>query len=462
MERRSAWRVLSIVLYGAIAGVSLARLADLTGNAVLTDPVPLLAALAVSLVSAGLLVAAARLAPVDRIHLPLFAGAFALMIGLRVAALLTVPAPVTADWLRYHEIALDIASNGPRFDVVPTGFPIVLGLIYRVFGPDPVNGQVFQIVVATGIGAIVYTLAARVWNHRVALLALLIYATFPSQILIGTVLASEPLYTLLIVAAVAGLTAWPGLVGAAGIGLILGLSQYVRATSLALTPLLALVAWRWTDVGRAWLRPLVLLAVFSIVLLPVVAWNAATLGVPSPSTSRIQNYSLMIGLNQASGGRWTLEDYRRVGSEVGTPSSERIAGRVAMERLTEDPVGIAWLAIRKFEAWGEEDYGAYWAIGAADANGGLHRFAILASHLWWTALAMLVVAGALMRRHENPLTEATTLLVVAVTLIHAVLETQGRYHSYLVPLLAALGAAGLAAILPGPAPEWRRQTSDNE
>lgn len=445
---------IAIVLYGAIAAMSLIRVADLSQAALFTDPASLAWALLMTLVSGALLIAVIRWSPSDRAHPLLLAVVFATLIGLRVAALVTLPAPVTADWLRYHEIALDIASNGPRFDVVPTGFPVVLALVYGVFGTDPVKGQVLQVVVAAATGILLYALTRRIWNDRVGLVAMLLYAIAPSQILMGTVLASEPLYTLLVVALAATVILWPGLAGAIAAGALLGLSQYVRATSLAFLPAVVFMAW-WLDARkRALTRAALLVGCFALVLLPVLLWNLTTLGTPSLSTSRVQNFSLMVGFNQASRGAWNLEDYQLVGSEYGTKRSEAIAGRVAMDRLTSDPIGAALLMVQKFEKWGDEDYASYWAIGAAGSSGTLRNATSLVSHLWWTGVTLLVFVGVMTRRLVDPLTLLTTLLVVTMTLLHAVLEAQGRYHNYVTPLFAAMAAATLCAGI-----RWRAQDS---
>lgn len=437
------WSWIVIVPLAAVATMAIARLVEVTRYLMGVDAGAVALVGLVGVPAGMAAVVLARRAPVERPSWPGIAAAGLLFAGLRIVAAVAAPAPITSDWERYHRIAVDIAANGPRFDIVPTGFPTLLGGVYAIFGSGPPVGRAVQVVIGLGIAALVYLIAARGWNHRVALVALVLIALAPSQIFIGTVLASEPLYTLLLLAAVALLIGPPGTGRWIAVGALLGASAYVRATSVALLPLLAWLAWRVAGTVRPWRAPAAIVATFVLVLVPVVAWNWATLGSPSVSTSRVGNFSLMVGLNRETGGRWSQADLDLVGGAYGTPESERIAADVALDRLTGDPAGSAALMLAKFASWGREDYGAFWAIGVVD-DGPAWRVTSLASQAWWAIITVLATLAAVRHGDRHRVVAAAGLVVIGVTLVHALLETQGRYHSYVVPLLAILAAAALA------------------
>ena len=406
-------------------------------------------------------VALGRWTPTDRLSLPLVALLLALYVGLRVTAMALAPAPVVSDWARYDALAREILASGLRLDVVPTGFPTVLAGAYAVGGATTGTGQALQLVIGSLTGVVAYALAATAWNHRVAAIGLLLLAVAPSQILLGTVLASEPLYTLLAALAALALVHSPGPATAAIAGVFLAGSQYVRATSLALIPLFAWLAWRWQrraspDGRAAWRAPAALAIAFVVVLLPVLAWNLTDLGTPSLSTSRLQNYSLLVGLNQDTDGRFNASDLELVGGEFGTPESEALAREIAIARVKDDPIGAMGLVLRKVWQWADEDYGAYWAIGIVDDRGPAWAVGVLLSRAWWAVVTILAAVAVAFTPIANRLTQLTLGSIAIVGLVHLLLEAQGRYHAWLVPFVAILAAAAVGTRLgvprEGPAP----------
>jgi hypothetical protein len=464
ITRRDVWRLAprlaAFALVTAIAVMAGDRFVEEVVDAVEADPGRLVwLGLAVPLAAA--VAALARWAPLDRPHLPTVASILVLFVVLRVAAMALVSAPVVSDWARYDELARRILADGPRFDVVPTGFPTALAAAYAIGGTDPGAGQVLQLVLGVAAGLASYALAAAAWNHRVAAIGLLLLAVAPSQILMGTVLASEPLYTLLATLAALAVVARPPLAGPVAAGVLLGLSQYVRSSSLALVPIFAWLAWRWArragpaaapSATPAWHGPAAMIGAFVVVLLPAIAWNIADLGVPSLSTSRVQNFSLLVGLNQATDGRFGLDDFTLVGGEYGTPEAEAIARDALVDRVRSDPVGTMGLVLRKVWAWGDEHYGAYWALGIVDDRSLGWAVTVLLSQAWWlaiTVLAALAVAGTPI---ANRLTQLTIWSIAIVGAVHLLLEAQGRYHSYLLPLLAILAATAIGTRLRMPPP----------
>jgi hypothetical protein len=146
-------------------------------------------------------------------------------------------------------------------------------------------------------------------------------------------------------------------------------------------------------------------------------------------------------------GRWNAQDFVTVGGEYGTERSKRIAGEIALGRITSDPAGTVGLAVRKFAAWGREDYGEYWAVAVAQADRAMSVGLSFTSQVWWAFVTLLALAGSARAGAGQWLTLLTALMIVGVTAVHALLEAQGRYHSYLVPLFAAVAAVGLASLV---------------
>lgn len=388
----------------------------------------------------------------------LFTG-IGLLLAARTAAVILVDAPLIVDWMRYHELALTILQGGDWFAAWPSGYSLLLAAGYSLFGPDPSVGEWLNVALGAASGCAVYLIALRAAGSRAAGAALVLYAATPAEILMTPVLGTEIAYGALLAGSLAVLlTAPPTLVRAAVAGLLLGASQWVRATSQLLAPFLAAAAARFAPAGRRTATGLAFLGAFTVVLFPVLLANLERSGAPSLSTSSFAGWQLLLGTNQVHDGRFNAEDVALVGGvdALGTPEAERIALRVALERVGDDPLGTLGLVARKLpQTWGDAHYGARWALYVDPAQDprAVQAFVLL-SQLSWAAVATLAALGAWRARRSAWRTVAVLALVIGVSVvIHAAGEANPRYHAPLVPLvsvLAGLGLAGVAARLPGP------------
>ena len=390
----------------------------------------------------------------DRIDPAALLVGLGLLIGLRIAAVILVDAPLIVDWLRYHELAASISQGGDWFANRPSGYSMLLSVGYRIFGPNPVVGEWLNVGLGLASGLLVYALALRAAGSRAAGVALVLYAVAPAEILMTPVLGTEIAYgALLVGVAWVLLAAPPTVVRAAIAGAVLGASQYVRATSQVMAPFLAIAAARLATAGRRWLIGLVFAASFVGVLAPVIVANIDRGGGPSISTSSFSAWQLLIGSNQEHDGRFNADDVALVGGEAaaGTVEAERIAMRVALERIGEDPIGTLGLVARKFPVvWGDAHYGARWALHEDPAQDPrVTQTFVLLSQLAWVLVAALAAVGAWRKRAGSGRTVALLGMVLVVfVLIHALGEANPRYHAPLVPIfsvLAGIGAAGLLA-----------------
>jgi Gpi18-like mannosyltransferase len=289
--------------------------------------------------------------------------------------------------------------------------------------------------------------------------ALCLYAVAPAQILMTSVLGTEIIYGALLVAATWATLRFVSWKGASTGGLLLGMSQYVRSTSLVLLPVLLAAAWmlgRPTPGSRrshldGLGRVTIMAIAFLVILLPVAAWNTQLLGWPSVSTSSFQNWELLLGTNQVYDGRFNAADVALVGGTPGTAEAEAIAGQLAWERIRDDPLGTAGLFARKFpQAWADEHYGARWALyESPGSNPVVVQAAVLLSQAWLAVLAVLAAIGFWSaRRRPAPAMTATAALLLVYAIALMPLEANPRYHAPMVPLLcipAAFGAVMLGA-----------------
>jgi len=316
-----------------------------------------------------------------------------LTLSTREAAILLVHPTLTSDFARYQQLAVQASQSGPLFTDVPTGLPMLLGAIYAVLGVNVLWAELLNLAAALGTAWLVYELGGFV--------PALVFALLPEHVLMVTLPATEPLYAFLLTLAVylaSRKRRW------LLTGLVVGVSQYVRASAEVVLAGLAFVAGR---------RFPAMLAGALLVLVPVIAWNASQ-GRVSTSTSSYLGWQLLIGSNQEYGGHYNDADLAYAADPM----------PVALERITSDPVGYAGLAVREIaNTWTEESYAPYWT--------GSPYWLDLACELGLLAVFLTAIGG----RGLNP---AALGVLVAFTLAFGLIETQGRYHYALLPVLLIL------------------------
>ncbi len=258
---------------------------------------------------------------------------------------------------------------------------------------------------------------------------------------------TETTYSVSLLLAVLAVTQQVRPRGHALVGLLLGISQYYRATSLFLLPAFLLgclwpgaVRRRQTLVASA-----TLLLAFIAVLLPVVEYNRRAHGELSVSTSAYGGWSLWVGANREHGGRWNLEDWEALFQLTdGTVRDDsKAAGPLGVKRIGEDPAGFALLAVDKFHTmWGSEAYGVNFSMASGSAALPGNTFLTLVSQIFYAVVTCAATLALIARRQSlNRLALLILTVTLTVALLHVFVEVRDRYHAYLVPLFIALAAS---------------------
>jgi dolichyl-phosphate-mannose-protein mannosyltransferase len=376
----------------------------------------------------------------------------AVLIAGRVLAIGAVPTPLRTDWRDYHELGTMLASGQAIDTARPIGWPGVLGVLYRVGGPNPLFGELFNVGAMVVTALLLYWLTRRSYEPVAAVAATFLYAISPAPAVFVAVLASEPLFSALLIGAIsfAILAIDRGWWGWIASGLVLGAAQYVRPAALILLPaFLALPILTIVPLRRAML-PVILVGTFFVLgLVPNVLSQYERTGRVTLSTSNFDGLNLLVGLNEKSGGSYSRED-RALFADVPTTSREFVDGpyRLAFERFRADPSVVVRLAPTKFQRmWGDATYAARFAIVDNDpADPGRALLAIMSQGVHVLTLALALV-GVLAWRSPQPVAILILLFVFMATLVAVVLETQARYHAPFEPLWCLLAGVGIAAAI---------------
>ena len=194
----------------------------------------------------------------------------------------------------------------------------------------------------------------------------------------------------------------PGWRGSALTGALLGLAQYLRPTAPALLPAFIIARlWPGGGRGRVVAAVLVPVAAFLLVLMPVVLYNLAAHRHAEHLDLRLGGHTLFIGTDEASGGQFSEEANEELIRLAGPDLLARseLGTEIALQRIRDDPLGIAALAVRKQDTlWGTEHFGVQYGIRQSLADRPQHPDAttpLLLSQGFYTIVLLTSSAGRL-------------------------------------------------------------------
>jgi 4-amino-4-deoxy-L-arabinose transferase-like glycosyltransferase len=384
------------------------------------------------------------------------------VVGTGILLVAFVPTIPFSDFASYLKLACRFATGEPLPPVENArffqawGYPVALAPFMAMFGNPLLVAKVLNIVMGCGSLLLLVAVATRAAGRRVGLLTGLLFLAWPARVLLVTVVASEHLALLLTLACMLCLIRvldgrghpwrWALLAGVFGAA-----SAAVRPASGVSLPagVLAILLTRSADdTFRARLaRVACVVAGFVVTTLIYLASLHAIYGRTPPAVAW---WSLMAGTNAQTNGMWNREDIRRFGSYADLGEANRFARQEALRRITADPAGYLRLVCRKVRVlWETIDPNCALAkLEPSRVSGWLehHR-----GHIWGGAqflhvgglILALVGLGLVWRQGLSPGMALLLLLTLGGTAVHAVFETQARYHYVFAVTLLILGACAI-------------------
>ena len=418
--------------------------------------------------------------------------AFAAMLRLWVVR--SLPMQVESDYKTYYEIAELITKGTLRTDgsgycdyiaLFPHvyGYSYALSWVFRLFGVSVAAAQRFNVVLSVLTVFLAYRTARLAGGRLCGMVALLLTAFWPSQIVYVNMVASEYLFSFMLMLGLyvfvrtlgdfSGDDAHPAL-GAllhVFLGAWLALTAAVRPMALLLLitivicvgfERLRLPVRSTADqpvslifLSKGWMRCFAVVAVYMATsgLIAIGVTNAVDRDLASGTTSF--GYNLLVGLNVEAEGGWNQEDsdYLYAALErTGDASQAHLACRdLALQRLG-DVKGVMNLFLHKFQVlWMNDDYGATWNLLFMEQQGTLtsERASFLyAVRSWGTTFYLLVLALSLVGavgfwQKGAGLAYPFLLMVLGTVAMHLLVENQNRYHFHALYMLAILAAFGV-------------------
>jgi hypothetical protein len=379
----------------------------------------------------------------------------AMLVGLalRVVWALAIPVVPISDSYMYDAFAKSIAGGkGYAFEAGnltaywPVGTSAVYAVFYWLFGHSHTPIVVFNVVLGVALIWLTWQIAARVFafNQRIADIAAWLVALWPLLIQYTTVLASELLFTVLLLASLWAWMQrhWPSVARHIVWAALMAGAMYVRPTVLPLFVVLPLLdAWRDRQLMGAVKGWLIALVVGVVLIGPWAARNNALFGKPVLVSTNF-GVNFWMGNNPKSNGGYMdpLQDVQ--GNEV---QADQFYRKLAWQFIREEPLHALKLVGSRIRlTFDRESIGIVWNEKGFVQRGwqALVLPIKAASALYWWAMlgaGLLGLAWAVRARRislQEPLWWTSALMVVVPVLTVG----QDRYHVPLNPMLAMLAA----------------------
>jgi 4-amino-4-deoxy-L-arabinose transferase-like glycosyltransferase len=329
----------------------------------------------------------------------------------------------------------------------PVGYPAALSVFYRVGGDGPLPGPVLQVLSGLATVVLISTIGTTAFGPRIGRFGALLLAAYPTGVFYSTLSLSEPLFTLLLVSALAlllkGLGRGVALLVAAGF--VLGLAALVRPVILLLPFVLPIWYWRQQWPFHRALSGAVLVGCGT--LIAVGPWLARNHGVTGNwlSISTAAGHDFWVGNHPgAFGGYAHRRGIEKPLHEGGVYDPSR-GYRLGLEAIAASPVRALLGVFQKISYFfALETDGVLWNFkGLAHAPPMLVTLLMLgaanAAYLFVLGFAIL---GLKSTPGAHPLGGLLLVLTGYLVLVTMVFFGDPRFHYLLVPLAAIFAAKG--------------------
>jgi hypothetical protein len=278
---------------------------------------------------------------------------------LRLGFVLRVPTQLipNVDSWSYYQRATNLIDRG-RYEAIvgrsdatfPPGYPLLLAAAFSVAPDRLIAAKLVNSALGAATTLLIGLLGGRLFGPHAGLIGAVLFAGYPRAVMQAGVLASENLFTPL-------LLVWVWLFVAGGHasrgGFVLGLLTLTRAVAYGLwLPWAVAAVIRHRSVRHGLMAAVIVLVVQHAVLVPWAVRNYLAWGSATPLTSS-GGVNLFIGNNPNASGEWYpwWNDLSAADPAIGSRSladRERVARHVALAWMGRHPVQELRLYARKW------------------------------------------------------------------------------------------------------------------
>jgi hypothetical protein len=403
-----------------------------------------------------------------------------LFISLRIIWIYYVPSTPFSDFAFYNNLAGRIAEFKPLtgigwrgLNTYAWGYPVFLGLWYALVGNGLLQAKLLNILL--GLAAlIIFFKFATYFGEKIGRIAAFFFAIWPAQVMYTSVLGSEHLGMLAMLAAMLSLNK-----------ALFGVKHKIWYSALA--GFFASLAY----ITRTGLLSLVLVSVLYILLFPlnfkqkivhlafftsaiiitfgVFLFTLKTTYHVVPIANNLS--TLLSGTNFESTGGWNLKDGKDYLKFNSVEEANAYAMKIARRRIINHPDQFILLINRKIpKMWGDERYGFQWSMMELASQPPVESFTTMNTFLegfsqyYYVFILVFNLVGCVrigLKKYSNVGNVWLLSFILLAILFHAVFEAQPRYHFPFTPFFFLLAAQGISGISLSPSETEQDRTQSS-
>lgn len=387
-----------------------------------------------------------------------FFGILLLALILRLIWVYFIPVYPISDSAMYDVFAQSISQgngysypNGVLTAYWPVGTSAIYGFLYYMFGQSFTVIVVFNLIVALLTTALIMLIADKWFNQKTAIIAGIIYVFWPSQIQFTSVLASELLFNLFMLA---GLYFWPHKLSSKYLPLIIAgiffaFATYIRPIAV-LIPFI-LIATSFINQPKFWLHFKIFICVSLTMIVVISPWSYRNYQLFDSFVLISTNGApvLWMGNNPESNGEYMPLPDIEFSNEVERSSYFK---QQAIDHIKSEPMLFLQRFSKRFvDYYKSETIGVHWnKTGITKALGENWLTPLkVQSTIYWTVILILALYGAYkiltnQREKRVYLTNPAFILITYFTVLHCIIASGDRYHFPIIPFLAIFSAYTLS------------------
>lgn len=350
----------------------------------------------------------------------------------------------------------------------PVGYPFFVSMVMRLgkithtFTDGHLPQQAANVALSICACCLVYYIALRCLNRRIALISGLMLALLPSQILYSTSILSEPLYALVLLLAVAlivsskwKMTSHPRPAAElVGFGIVLGAATMVRGTALIL-PFAFFVVMLKTRASwsAAWKSTLLVLVGLGGFVAPWLVRNVVVFESVAGLSTNVGD-DFCIGNADGATGAFELPPacFKAENGTIDTPSKElgrsRELMRIGIDGVLSNPGKMPSLTVKKFQALMGSDFDGQWAAESYGEDrflsDWLRDLIVKVTYVSWFGLCIVSAIGAvILWRSTEPRQALLVAFAVMLMLLPLAFFGEPRFHHSMVPFMVIAAATAL-------------------
>src|SRR4051812_40132510 len=241
---------------------------------------------------------------------------FIIYMALRIALLIAVPISQYSDNLWYMNRGIAIAAgqgyseNGISTAYWPVGWPGILGILFVIFGPSPVVGQIANLMFTAATFFLTLRLGSIIFkNELVGRLSVLLLTFYPNQIAYVPVLSTEIFYTTLLLLAIYMIVDTNKVLFFIISGLLFGFATLTKTQSIFI-PVIVISVWAYTqkETFSSYLRKLIFVGLAMIAVIAPWTYRNYLIFHELVPVSTNGGLTLLTGNNPSANGDFTPDD----------------------------------------------------------------------------------------------------------------------------------------------------------